>query len=479
MGWQRTMKTVTQFAFVAIFVLLSKVSGAQSTLPDFTELAERASAAVVSIEATRTASSQRAGADEAVDPQDMPEFFRRFFGQPGMPPMEPRDQVSSGSGFLISGDGEVLTNHHVIDGADEVVVRLPDRREFEATVIGSDAQADIALLRIKAKGLPYLKAGSSKNLRPGQWVFAIGSPFGFLDNTVTVGVVSGVGRRSMDASQQYTPFIQTDVAINRGNSGGPLLNTDGEVVGINSQIFSNSGGYMGVSFAIPIEVATNTAKQLRESGHVRRGQLGVAIQNVDRKFAKTLGLDRSVGALVSSVTPGSAAEKAGVKVGDVILSFNGIEILQSSDLPPMVGNTAPASKVKLRVLRDGKERELNAVLGEVPSDQSSASTGAGGGDKASAGVLGLVVQTPSAEEREQLGLAANEGVLIARVVGDAARRAGLREGDVILRVGRTAVASAKAFSDAIAEAGDSEAVMLLVRRGEQTQFVAIAPRKAE
>ncbi|PKM06814.1 MAG: hypothetical protein CVV14_11065 [Gammaproteobacteria bacterium HGW-Gammaproteobacteria-4] len=473
------MKTVFHVAFASLLVLLSTAASAQTSLPDFTELAEKSSAAVVSIESTRTASSQRAGANEAIDPEDMPEFFRRFFGQPGMPPMEPRDQVSTGSGFIISGDGEVLTNHHVIDGADEVIVRLPDRREYVATVVGSDAQADIALLRIKAKGLPYLKAGSSKSLRPGQWVYAIGSPFGFLDNTVTVGVVSGVGRRSMDASQQYTPFIQTDVAINRGNSGGPLLNTDGEVVGINSQIFSNSGGYMGVSFAIPIEVAMDTAKQLRETGHVRRGQLGVAIQNVDRKFARTLGLDRSVGALISSVTPDSAAEKAGVKVGDVILSFNGIEILQSSDLPPMVGNTAPGSKVKLRLLREGKERELTAVLGEVPADDAVAGSGAGAGGKASTGVLGLVVQTPSAEEREQLGLEAKEGVLISRVVGDAARRAGLREGDVILRVGRTAVANAKAFSDAVAAAGDSEAVMLLVRRGDQTQFVAISPRKAD
>jgi serine protease Do len=236
---------------------------------------------------------------------------------------------------------------------------------------------------------------------------------------------------------------------------------------------------MGVSFAIPIEVAMNTAKQLRESGHVSRGQLGVAIQNVDRTFAKTLGLDRSIGALVSSVTPDSAADKAGVKVGDVILSFNGLEILQSSDLPPMVGNTAPGTKVRLRLLRDGKEREFTAVLGEVPSDDSVAGSGTGGSGKSSSGVLGLVVQTPSAEEREQLGLDAKEGVLISRVVGDAARRAGLREGDVILRVGRTAVASAKAFADAVAEAGNSEAVMLLVRRGEQTQFIAISPPKTE
>lgn len=474
------MNHATRFVLMLGLILGSGSLAAQTTLPDFTDLAEKASPAVVNIEATRTAGSTapRAEGDEDVDPQDMPEFFRRFFGQPGTP-VEPRDRVSSGSGFLISADGDLLTNHHVIDGADEVIVRLPDRREFVAKVVGSDAQADIALLHIEAKGLPSLKLGASKALRPGEWVFAIGSPFGFLDNTVTVGVVSGVGRRSLDASQQYTPFIQTDVAINRGNSGGPLINTKGEVVGINSQIFSNSGGYMGVSFAIPIEVAMNSVRQLRESGHVSRGQLGVAIQNVDREFAKNLGLDRSVGALVSSVTPDSAADKAGIKVGDVILALNGTQILQSSDLPPLVGNSAPGAKVTLRVLRDGKERDVTALLGEVPTDGASAANPGSHGGSGESAPLGLVVKTPSTEEREQLGLGADEGVLVARISGEAAQRAGLRAGDVILRVGRTAVGSAKAFTEAVkgVEAGDT--AMLLVRRGEQTQFVAVSPRKGE
>jgi len=474
------MNHASRFALMLGLMLGSGSLIAQTTFPDFTELAEKASPAVVNIEATRTAGSAAASNDdEEVDPQEMPEFFRRFFGQPGMPPMEPRDRVASGSGFIISSDGEVLTNHHVIDGADQVIVRTPDRREFVAKVIGSDPQADIALLRIDAKGLPSLKPGASKALRPGEWVFAIGSPFGFLDNTVTVGVVSGVGRRSLDASQQYTPFIQTDVAINRGNSGGPLLNTRGEVVGINSQIFSNSGGYMGVSFAIPIEVAMNSARQLRASGHVSRGQLGVAIQNVDREFAKTLGLDRSVGALVSSVTPDSAADKAGIKVGDVILALNGTEILQSSDLPPLVGNTAPGAKVTLRVLRDGKTRDVAAVLGEVPGDETAATGNRSSSANGSSGPLGLVVKTPSADEREQLGLGANEGVLVSRISGEAAQRAGLRAGDVILRVGRTAVASAKEFTEAVKDVKVGDTAMLLVRRGEQTQFVAVTPRKGD
>lgn len=475
------MNHATRFVLMLGLILGSGSPTAQTMLPDFTDLAENASPAVVNIEATRTAGSSAARAqdDEEVDPQDMPEFFRRFFGQPGMPPVEPRDRVSSGSGFIISADGDVLTNHHVIEGADEVVVRLPDRREFVAKVVGSDAQADIALLRIESKGLPSLKLGASKALRPGEWVFAIGSPFGFLDNTVTVGVVSGVGRRSMDASQQYTPFIQTDVAINRGNSGGPLLNTKGEVVGINSQIFSNSGGYMGVSFAIPIEVAMNSVRQLRATGRVSRGQLGVAIQNVDREFARTLGLDRSVGALVSAVTPGSAAEKAGIKVGDVILALNGTEILQSSDLPPLVGNTAPGAKVNLRVLRDGKTRDVVAVLGEVPSDDTASTGNSSSNANGSSGPLGLVVKTPSADEREQLGLGANEGVLVSRISGEAAQRAGLRAGDVILRVGRTAVANAKEFTDAVKDVKVGDTAMLLVRRGEQTQFVAVTPRKGD
>lgn len=452
---------------------LAPMAAAQTVqMPDFTALAERASPAVVNIEATRTTQAQAASPDE----EEVPEFFRRFFGVPGMP-VEPQDRVSSGSGFIVSADGDILTNHHVVEGADQVVVRLTDRREFEAKVIGSDPLSDVALLKIEAKSLPILALGDSARLKTGQWVLAIGSPFGFLENTVTAGIVSGVGRRSLDPSQNYVPFIQTDVAINRGNSGGPLLNTDGEVVGINSQIFSNSGGYMGVSFAIPINVVMNTVHQLKTAGRVRRGQLGVVVQAVTRELAKGFGMRRSVGALVAQITPGSAAAKAGVEVGDIVLEFNGNEILQSSDLPPLVGATAPGTQVDLLLLRNGERKTVTAKLDELPSDAVAAAAAGVGGD--TGGALGLVVETPDPQIREELGLAEGEGVVVQQVLGAAARRAGLRPGDVILRVGRRATGSAKAFAEAVKDLAPGQTAMLLVRRGEATQFIAVAPREGE
>lgn len=457
---------------------LSLSANAAVNLPDFTALVERSSPAVVHIEATRTAeAAMRQGLD--VPEQEVPEIFRRFFGQPGMP-AQPRDRTSSGSGFIISADGDVLTNAHVVDGADEVVVRLSDRREFTARVVGSDPLSDVALLKIESRSLPMLPLGDARALRAGQWVVAIGSPFGYLDNTVTAGIVSATGRRSLDPSQQYVPFIQTDVAINRGNSGGPLLNTEGRVVGINSQIFSNTGGFMGVSFAIPIDVAMNAVRQLKATGKVSRGQLGVQIQDVTREFAQTLGLDRSVGALVSDVTPGSAAAKADIRRGDVILAFDGTEILRSSDLPPLVGATAPGTRSKLRVLRgEGDQRTVEVVIGELSAGQASAAASGGDRGGASGGRLGLVVEGLTPEQRQQLGLGANEGVVVSQVTGLAARRAGLRPGDVVLMVGRTAVGTPQAFAEAVGRAKDGEAVMLLVRRDGQTSFIAVTPRSQD
>ncbi len=296
------------------------------------------------------------------DDDEMPEFFRRFFGpgMPGMPgPQQPggRRGVSAGTGFIISTDGYVLTNHHVVDGADEVKVKLSDRREFTAKVVGSDEQSDVALLKIDAKALPALRTGDSRTLKPGQWVVAIGSPFG-LDHSVTAGIVSAVGRSNPYANQRYVPFIQTDVAINRGNSGGPLLNTRGEVVGINSQIFSNSGGYMGVSFAIPIDVAMNAVQQLKATGRVSRGQIGVQVQQIDSEQARGLALPDTRGALVADVLAGSPAEKAGIQRMDVIRAIDGVAINQSSDLPPIIGGMAPGTRAKLSVLREGKPRDI-------------------------------------------------------------------------------------------------------------------------
>ncbi|NLA68133.1 MAG: Do family serine endopeptidase, partial [Gammaproteobacteria bacterium] len=328
-------------------------------LPDFTRLVERVAPAVVNVEVTV---GPRGNRQAQALPDDMPEFFRRFFG-PGMPfpgvPQEPggRGGMSMGSGFLISGDGYVITNHHVVDGASEVRVTLPDRRGFSAEVVGSDEQSDGAVLKIDATGLPFLRPGDANSVKPGQWAVAIGSPFGF-DQSVTAGIVSAVGRANRYANQRYVPFIQTDVAINRGNSGGPLLNTSGEVIGINSQIFSNSGGYMGVSFAIPIDVVMNVAEQLKDTGQVRRGQIGVQVQEIRSDDAKGLGLPDTRGALVADIIPGGPAEKAGIERGDVIREVDGTVVNQSSDLPPMIGARAPGSRVTLKVWREGRTRDI-------------------------------------------------------------------------------------------------------------------------
>ena len=351
-------------------------------LPDFSRLVDRAGPAVVNIEATIGRGGRRAlaqgfdeggGEGEMPGEDELPEVFKRFFGPggPGQMPQQPRGGTSFGSGFIISADGYVLTNHHVVEGADTVRIKLSDRREFTAKVVGSDEQSDVALLKIAATGLPTLRVGDSKALKSGQWVVAIGSPFG-LDHSVTAGIVSAVGRANPYANQRYVPFIQTDVAINRGNSGGPLLDTRGQVVGINSQIFSNSGGYMGVSFAIPIDVAMNAVQQLKATGKVTRGQLGVVIQPFDRDDARAMGLPDTRGALVNNVQPGSPAARAGIQRMDVIRSINGQPIYESSDLPPIVGAMAPGSKVTVELLRDGKPRTVSATLNALDERVASA-----------------------------------------------------------------------------------------------------------
>jgi serine protease Do len=463
-------------------------------LPDFTQLVERVGPAVVSIEARGNPRNamMRGGMP---DDEEVPEIFRRFFGPdmpiPGVPggprgPRGPGDEgeddagpqaMSIGTGFLISEDGYLLTNHHVVDGADEVRVTLSDRREFTAKVIGSDEPSDVAVLKIAANDLPYLRTGDSRGLKPGQWVVAIGSPFG-LDHSVTAGIVSAVGRAA-NAQQRYVPFIQTDVAINRGNSGGPLLNTRGEVVGINSQIFSNSGGYMGVSFAIPMDVAMNVAGQIRSTGRVERGQIGVVVGTVTSDTAKGFGLPDTRGALVSDVRPGSPAEKAGIEPGDVIRAVNGTVIEDSSDLPPVIGAMAPGTTAKLRILRDGKSLERNVVLSRLDESAQAAGPRRGPAPEAPAtgkgNALGLIGQDLAADERRELGLRAGEGVIIARVEGRAARAAGLRPGDIVLRVGTTPVGNAATLDRQLARVEPGRTVMLLVRRGGATQFLAVTP----
>jgi serine protease Do len=470
-----------------------------SGLPDFTRLVDRVGPAVVNIEAAiKPGARMRSGPGGAVpDDEDMPEFFRRFFGPdtpfPGGPggPRGPQQMpespeggprgFSQGSGFLISADGYVLTNHHVVDGAEEVTVKLTDRRSFKAKVIGSDEQSDVAVLKITATGLPYLRVGDSKALKPGQWVVAIGSPFG-LDHSVTAGIVSAVGRSNPYADQRYVPFIQTDVAINRGNSGGPLLNTSGEVVGINSQIFSNSGGYMGVSFAIPMDVAMNVSGQLRSTGKVARGQIGVVVNSVGPDVAKAFGLPDTRGALVNDVRSGGPAEKAGLEPGDVIRAVNGTLVEDSGDLPPLIGAMAPGSTVTLDILRNGKPIERSLKLTELDeSTVASAGPRRGGEDDdrsapaKSSNRLGLIGQDLDADDRSRLGLRSGEGVGLSRVEGAAARSAGLRPGDVVLRVGTTPVGSTDALQRELSKVTENDTVMLLVRRGGANQFVAITP----
>lgn len=446
-------------------------------LPDFTALVERATPAVVNIEATRRADGKRGDRAQA---QELPEIFRRML-PPGaqIGPMPEGDATSMGSGFLTSPDGYVLTNHHVIEGADEVIVRLSDRRELVAEVVGSDAQSDVALLKIDGQDLPFLAMGESDDVRPGQWVVAIGSPFGF-DYSVTAGVVSALGRPSVDRSQQYVPFIQSDVAINRGNSGGPLLNVRGEVVGINSQIFSNTGGFIGVSFAIPAELAASVAQQLRETGSVERGALGVVVQEVDRDAARALGLERPAGALVSEVVPGSAAEEAGLQPGDVLLAFNGQPIVRSSDLPPAVGALRPGTEATVTVLREGEERELEVTLRALGGEGGQpASRRAAAGEPARGDALGIAVVDLTPVQRRNAGIGEGEGVLVREVTGDAARRAGLAPGDVVLRVGQRAIGDVDGFKAALDGVGEGDTVLLLVRRGGQNTFITLTPRAGD
>ena len=459
-------------------------------LPDFTRLVEQVGTGVVNIEArvgSRAVARGAQPADEAMPDGEMPEFFRRFFGpdfqMPG-PQQGPRGPqrrgVSMGSGFIISPDGYVLTNHHVVDGADEVTVKLSDRRELVAKVIGSDQQYDVALLKVEASNLPSIRLGDSTRLKPGQWVVAIGSPFGF-DHSVTAGIVSATGRSNPYADQRYVPFIQTDVAINQGNSGGPLLNTSGEVVGINSQIFSASGGYMGISFAIPIDLAMSAVEQLKKTGKVSRGQLGVQVGAITADAARGFGLPDTRGALVNDVLADSAAEKAGLEAGDVIRSVNGVEIANSSDLPPRIGAMAPGSKVKLGILREGKPRDVTVTLSALTEDAAVAAAGAPALDgaptspaSADSAILGISVAELDAAARKQMGLKSGEGIRITRVTGTSAGEAGLRPGIVIMQVGRTPVGSVAQFNQALGSVKPGQVVMLLVRSPQGgTAFVPV------
>jgi serine protease Do len=467
-----------------VFVLLlfsGAALAAASDLPDFTGIVQKYGPAVVNVRAHYNHASELGGMgpDTGIPDQQMPDIFRKFFGIPVPPQGNGPDAgaESLGSGFIISADGYILTNNHVVEHADSVTVRLSDRRELTAKVVGTDPQYDIALLKVSAKNLPVVTIGDSHTLKPGQWVVAIGSPFGF-DHSVTQGVVSATGRTFGAADQQYVPFIQTDVPINRGNSGGPLFNLDGQVVGINSQIFSSTGGYQGISFSIPIDIAMNAVQQLKTKGYVTRGMIGVQIQDVTAEIAKAqnLKLTSPRGALVADVTPGGGADKAGVKVGDVILAYDGHPVDTASDLPPLVGATSPGSEATLQVSRDGKLMNVKVKVGELPRDQNGTASAAT--PERAGGALGLAVQTITPAMRQQLGLKDKGGVVISDVTG-AAEQAGLQPGDVILRAGNQAVNSVAQFKAATAGVKPGDTVLLLVSRDGASRFVAITVPKSK
>jgi serine protease Do len=459
---------------VVALVATSGSAFARATgLPDFTGLVEDAAPAVVNIRVTQFG-NRNGGDGQMQNPhsnEDIPEFFRRFFDVPGMPnmPNQP-DREGAGSGFIIEEDGYIITNHHVIENADEIIVRMADRRQFEAELVGSDPLSDVALLKIDAEDLPTLKLGDSKALKPGEWVVAIGSPFNF-EQSVTAGIVSAKGRST--GQQQYVPFIQTDVAINRGNSGGPLLNLDGEVVGINSWILSSGGGYMGLSFSIPIETASGAVRQLRESGTVKRGLLGVQIGAIDRELAEALNLDKPIGALVSDVNPGSAAEKAGIQPGDVILEFDGEVIEVSGDLPPIVGANPPGTKAEVVVSRNGKRETFEVVLDALESDENG-NIAVAPQDGAASNRLGLKVESIAEDQRRALG-DPEGGVIISAVEDDAAYRAGLRRGDVVLAINNRMVEDVAAFEDIAESLPSGKAVALRVMRDGVVRYIAYTP----
>ncbi|MGC8121644.1 DegQ family serine endoprotease [Marinobacter sp. VGCF2001] len=455
-------------------------SVAASGLPDFTELVRENSDAVVNISTTTAPGKQGSGFhglpfDER-QLEQLPPFLQDFFRGPQSPfggsprPQEPRR--SMGSGFIVSADGYVLTNNHVVEDADEVIVRLNDRREFSATIVGTDPRSDMAVLKIEnGEDLPVVSVGRSRNLEVGEWVFAIGSPFGF-DYTVTAGIVSALGRSL--PSENYVPFIQTDVAINPGNSGGPLFNLEGEVVGINSQIYTRSGGFMGVSFAIPIDDAMNVFRQLRDKGTVARGWLGVLIQEVNRDLAESFGLRRPRGALIAEVMQDSPAEQGGLESGDIVLEFNGEDVELSSDLPPMVGRTPVGESARLTVLRGGDEISLDIEIGKLPDDSAdSAQPASGHGDNNAGAPLGLSVDPLPPETARSVGI--EGGVVVTQIERGPAFKAGIRARDIITEINREQVRSVQDFRAVVRDLPENRAVSVRIVRQGRAIYLVMKP----
>lgn len=454
------------FSFAILFFALpfGSLNLVAQELPDFTGFVEQYGSAVVNISTVQKTNNRRTFQPGRPN-EEIPEIFRHFFGEQVEPPKS--EGESLGSGFIISEDGYILTNNHVIQNAEEIIVSLSDRRQLEAELIGADKRSDLALLKIKATNLPLVKLGHSQDLKVGEWVFAIGSPFGF-DHTVTAGIISAIDRNL--PRENYVPFIQTDVAINPGNSGGPLFNMQGEVIGINSQIYSRTGGFMGLSFAIPVDVATDVVQQLKSQGYVDRGWLGVVIQEVDRDLAESFGLDKPVGALVAEVLKGSPAETAKLKAGDVILEFNGRKIQKASDLPKRVGQTTIGKKVPVKIMRAKKTKTLSLTVGTLPEDETVT-------EKPSVGKIsesnriGVDVSNLNAEQRQQFEV--EQGVVITQVFAGVGREAGLRSGDIITMINGKAVADTAAFDKIVTQLPAGKTANLLVKRRGHSQFVTI------
>jgi len=450
-----------------LFIFSSRANALE--LPDFTTLVEKNNTAVVNISTSqKVATKQQPQLPEGLEiPEGTPldDFFKHYFGEGGGG--QPQKN-SLGSGFIISADGYVITNHHVVKDADEIVVRLQDRRELVAKVIGSDKRSDIALLKIDANNLPLVKMGSSDKLKVGEWVLAIGSPFGF-DHSVTAGIVSAKGRSL--PSDNYVPFIQTDVAINPGNSGGPLFNMEGHVVGVNSQIYSGTGGYMGLSFAIPIEVALKVVEQLKSQGRVSRGWLGVQIQDVTRELAESFGMKTPQGALVAKILPKSPAEAAGLKIGDIITELNKQEIANSASLPPLVGMTKIGETVTLKLIRQGQTKEVQVKIGALPDDDE-AILGSAEPTAQPVDRLGLSVSNLSPELREQFDVPQN-GVLVQAANPGAASEAGIRRGDVILRLQDQEIKDVSHFNAVVKELPKGKSIAVLVQRQGGSIFLAM------
>jgi len=461
------MNKIKSFVQAALFltIFINSAYAEVSGLPDFTKLVEDNNASIVNISTVRKSVNKSANSHPQIPNDELNDFLKKFFGDKGFESPDkksPRKAQSLGSGFIYSSDGYIITNHHVIADAEQIIVKLNDKRELEAKLIGSDASSDIALLKIKVKNLKPVKIGNSKKLKVGQWVLAIGSPFGF-ESTVTAGIVSAIGRSL--PNDNYVPFIQTDVAINPGNSGGPLFNLQGEVVGINAQIFSRSGGFMGLSFAIPMDVAENVIEQLKKSGKVSRGWLGVYIQEVTNNLAKSFGMKKPTGALISKIIPDGPASKSDLKVGDIILKFDGKDITTSSSLPPIVGNTKVGKNVKIEILRNGKKKNIKFKVQELPM-QKTAEVIKSNSTPETKKILGMTVANLSAEERKSLSAGNNFGIKVTDVSGNPAYESGLLKNDIIYQISGKNIQNIKQFNKIIKNMKKGNFASLLVRRSQ-------------